>query len=455
MKLFKTWLIWKLCFLMVFPVNSWSQAQPVAQPSNVSRAVSGVLQDGMRTRGFAANDPRFGNTIARISPQLSGVAGTAAAVTVAGVTAPGWVSIGAAIVIGAVVTYAVNLALNGLVSWLFRSDSKIDESGAPTVVPTSTVMTAGGAYWKVSFHSGNIHIDLAGGDGEAVARQGHFEYLSQSGQSTQNYNAPTCYVSTNQVSCGAIFAIYNPSGAPGSCVAGTMYKNGSCGAYTFASPTAIPAATAVTVPTAVSHIPASDLDKPLNPAIVAGLANQAWQRAASQPGYDGLPYPQSNPITSAEVSTWTQANPQYSPSVRDFVSPNPTTTANPQPWALPTNPTATTTTPATTPNANTVNPASANPQQNLGPDPATAAPQLEATPTAQQILQPIFDLLPNLRHFSASSHSGACPRPTVSLVGTSITMEAHCTLIDNNKAVMQAAMSFAWAAIALFIILSA
>jgi hypothetical protein len=206
---------------------------------------------------------------------------------------------------------------------------------------------------------------------------------------------------------------------------------------------------------AVSALSQADLDKKLNPAVLAALANRAWQQAASQPGYDGLPYPQSNPITSAEVSTWTNANPQYAPSVRDFVSPNPTTTANPQPWALPTNPTATTTTPATTPNANTVNPASANPQQNLGSDPATGAPQLEATPTAQQILQPVLNLVPTLRNFSASPHAGTCPKPSFSIVGKSITMEAHCTLIDNNKAVMQAAMAFAWAAIALFIILSA
>jgi len=455
MKLFKTWLVWKLCFLMVFPINTWSQALPVAQPDRVGRAVSGVLQDGMRARGFAANDPRFGNTLARISPQLSGVAGTAAAVTVGAVTAPGWASVALAIGIGAVITYAVNLGLDALAKWLFRSDSKIDESGASIAVPTSTTMTAGGPYWKVSFHSGNINIDLAGGDGEALARQGHFEYLSQSGQNTQNYNAPTCYTSANQVSCGVVYALNQPSGAPSTCVAGTMYKGGACTGYTFTSPTAIPPASAVTVPVATSHIPASDYEKQLNPAIVAGLANSAWQRAASQPGYDGLPYPQSNPITSTEVSNWTNANPQYTPTVRDFVSPNPTTTASPQPWALPSNPTATTTSPATTPNANTTNPASANPLQNLGPDPATGAPQLEPTPTAQQILQPILSLLPNLRNFSATSHAGACPKPSFSVVGKSITMDAHCTLIDNNKAVMQAAMAFAWAAIALFIILSA
>lgn len=448
----KTFLILKLCFLLVFPVNTWAVD---AATTNMNRAMSGVIQNAMQSRGYVPNDPRTYATLSRISPYISGTAGTAAAVTAGTVTAPAWASIAAGIVIGSVVAYAVNLGLNSLTNWLFRTDSKVDESGSATVVPTSTTMTAGGAYWKVSFHSGAINIDLAGGDGEAIARQGHYEYLSQSGQNTQNYSAPTCSASTYNVFCGVITASYQSTGAPATCVSGTLYKGSACTGYTFASPTALPAATAVSIPTAISHIPASDYDKPLNPAIIAALANRAWQQASAQPGYDGLPYPQTNPITSAEVSNWTNANPQYSPSVRDFVSPNPTTSANPQPWAMPSNPTASTTIPATTPNANVVNPAASNPLQNLGPDPGTAAPQLEPTPTAQQILQPVLNLLPGLRNFSASSHVGTCPRPSFPFLGTTITMDAHCTLIDNNKSGMQAAMTFAWSAIALFIILSA
>jgi len=34
-------------------------------------------------------------------------------------------------------------------------------------------------------------------------------------------------------------------------------------------------------------------------------------------------------------------------------------------------------------------------------------------------------------------------------------LDAHCKLIDDNKAVLQLAMAFAWAALALFIVLSA
>ena len=463
MKFFKTWLIWKLCFLMAFPINVWSQALPVAQPDRVGRAVSGVLQDGMRTRGFAANDPRFGNTLARISPQLSGVAGTAAAVTVGAVTAPGWVSVALAITIGAVITFAVNLALDSLIKWLFRTDSLIDESSSglnPADIPGTSV---GSPVWCTNQGAGGG----CASSGEAMGRQAAQDLVTASGSTYAGLQSISCAAtSATAMSCVPKFTLKtNGSVVTGPtiylnqqtgsvvCPGGSFYRSGACRPLTFDAAGNL--TQGLTPQTAVGRISSQDMDKQLNPAIVAGLANSAWQRAASQPGYDGLPYPQSNPITSTEVSNWTNANPQYTPMVRDFVSPNPTTTASPQPWALPSNPTATTTSPATTPNANTTNPASANPLQNLGPDPATGAPQLEPTPTAQQILQPILSLLPNLRNFSATSHAGACPKPSFSVVGKSITMDAHCTLIDNNKAVMQAAMAFAWAAIALFIILSA
>ena len=453
MKLLKKWLLIKLCILLAMPFNGWTQALPAAQPDRVSRSISGVLQDGMRTRGFAANDPRFGNTLARISPQLSGVAGTAAAVTAGAVTAPGWASVALAIGIGAVITYAVNLGLDSLVKWLFRNDGKVDESGESLPTQTSTSMTIGGAYWKVSFHSGNVNIELAGGDGEAIARQGYFEYLSQTNQNTST--APNCSTSANQVSCGIIFAMKQASGAPASCPAGSMYKNGACGAYTFVSPSAVPQKTGITPQQATTDIPAADLDKKLSPAIAAALVNRAWQQAASQPGYDGLPYPQSNPITATEAATWTAQNPDYAPTVRDFTAPNPVTTANPQPWALPQNPTVATTSPAVTPNVNTTNPAAANPQQNLGADPAIGAPTLEQTPTAQMILQPILNLLPDLKNFSPTIASGTCPRPALNLFGQTQTFEAHCAILDNNRAVIHSAMVLAFTLSALLIILSA
>src|SRR5690606_942757 len=96
------------------------------------------------------------------------------------------------------------------------------------------------------------------------------------------------------------------------------------------------------------------------------------------------------------------------------------------PWSLPANPTSSTPTLAQ-PNQDTVNPGAGNPTTNLGPDPGIGAPALEAVPTAQQIAQPILDMLPDLRGYKPSSHAGECPRPSIELYGTHV-LDAHCIL---------------------------
>jgi hypothetical protein len=453
MKILKKCLLLKLCFLLIYPISAWPQALPVAHPDNVNRAVSGVLQDGMRSRGFAANDPRFGNTLARATPYLAAGAATAAAVVAGTITAPAWASAAIVIGVGAVVNYVVNLALDSLIKWYFRPDGKIDESSDPSSSSVTCALTAGGPYWSSSTFANGASKTFIGCDPQAVAREAYSYYVSDKPFSPKEPSF-CVFSSSSSYACGIILAQYFPSAAPISCPAGT-YSNGTqCLGYSYQI-TVVPPATAVSLPTAISHIPSTDLDKPLNPAIIAGIANRTWQQTASQPGYDGLPYPASNPITPAEVITWTTANPTYVPTIRDFTAPNPVTTSNPSPWALPVNPIAPVTTPANVPNANTTNPASTNPLQNLGPDPATPQPNLEPTPTAPQILAPILSMLPSLRSFNATGQTGTCPKPTFDLVGKTIHMEAHCSVIDSIKPMLQAAMTFAWAAIALFIILSA
>ncbi|MRT19651.1 hypothetical protein FYM52_04700 [Comamonas sp. CAH-2] len=442
MNLFKSWLIAKLSLLLMLPSAAWSQALPNPQPEQVNRAVSGVLQDSMRTRGFAANDPRFGNTIARISPALTGVAGTtAAAVTVGAVTAPAWATVALAAGIGAVVTFAVSLGLDALVKWLF-SDGKIDEhSGAlsPANVPGT-------------FFGNDVWCTNQGGGGcaasaEAMAAQ----TVSNLGQSavSGSYDA-SGGVYTLKTNTGLSIYVSKGRGAV-SCPGGHYYKGSQCVPLTFPGDSI---RTGLSPAEAIKGLPESDLNKQLNPTLLAALANRAWQQAAQQPGYDGLPYPQSNPITSTEAARWAQAHPEYWPTVRDFVRPNPVTMGNPNPWALPSNPTAPELTPSPQPNEGTTNPAKDQPQVNLGPDPAIGAPTLEQIPTAQQIAEPILQLLPELRHFEVQGVTGVCPRPTIDLYGP-IVIEAHCKLIEDNKHILQAAMAFAWAAMALFIVLSA
>lgn len=292
-----------------------------------------------------------------------------------------------------------------------------------------------------------------GGDGLALAREAFDSWYRFNGSKKPDLE---CKVSSDgrRAFCGAISAAYVNNGPSQSCAQGNYLLVGEgCLAYSFPIENVLEDKTGVTPQEAIDNLPEEVLDEELNPEIIAALANRAWQQAATDPNYDGLPFPQSNPLTAADALPWITANPDLAPTVRDFVSPNPTTSSSSNPWSLPANPTLPAPTPAQ-PNQDTVNPGAGNPTTNLGPDPGIGVPALEAVPTAQQIAQPILDMLPDLRGYSPSSHTGECPRPTIELYGIHV-LDAHCILIDDNKAVIQAAMLLAWALIALFIVLSA
>jgi hypothetical protein len=361
-------------------------------------------------------------------------------------------SIALAAGVGTLVSYAVTLGLDALTKWYFNDDQTI----TPDTSSPSPALQSGQQYWHCVGIGSNDYI----GSSPTVINSCWADYVAQLAPTDTGYqstisnckliNSGTMYQCEWHLKSGAIMG-YQDSAlssssqlSTNSCPAGNVFKVSTSACVPEILPDAQPVKE--TPSQAVNDIPAADLDKPLNPAIIAAMANRLWEQAASQPGYDGIPYPYSNPITADEVSNWTQANPDYAPTVSDFVTPNPdpaTDSGTPgSQWTLPQNPSTTT------------NPAQASPQTNLGSDPNIGAPTLEAPPTAQQIAQPILDLLPNLRNFQPVTQTGICPRPTIELYGTHV-LDAHCKLIEDNKPIIQAAMVFAWAVIALFIILSA
>ena len=430
----------------------------VVLPENkMQTAVSGVIQQATARRGFTGLDPRTWGTVIDFGKTAGAVAGTAAAVSVGAVIAPSWASLALAMGIGSVISYFVTVALDGLVNWLFRGDGKVDVKGEDKYSQING-MSAGGAYCRSDYHGSNFELSVSGGDCESVARQVHYDRWVKEYQSVfgGTYTQPTCYPSEGGVICGNISAVRYPSGAPATCAAGSKWTGGQCSPYTYMDGGSSGVQQAATLQQATDALTAQEKAKPLNPAVVAGLVNKGWQQAAAQPGYQGLPYPYSNPVTTAEVDTWMKSNPDAWPTVGDFVSPNqsltpvsgqsqPTGTVLPQNPSMITNPTA---------NTGSGGTGTTSTKVDLGPDPNIGAPSLEEIPSALKIVQPILNLAPSLKNFQANTPSGTCPRPAIDLYGHHV-LSAHCDLIDGNKAVIQAAMLFAWALIALFIILSA
>lgn len=462
-RIFALKLLLKACMLpfLIYVAPSHAEVAEAGAAQNMNRAMSGIIQNAMASRGYVPSDPRTYATLARTSSFIGSAAGGAAAIAIGTITAPAWLTFTLAAAAGGLISYGVTLAADSLLRWYFKPDQKIEVERPST--PTGSGVVIAGAYWKSTI------LGIIGSDPMSVIHTAANTNWPPDANSTYEVGQCTATSNPTKMSCGitrvnkttgyrqqnyaGIGANYYPSGAPGSCQSGFVYREVQKDCIPV--PTTGQPNQTLSPQEAVDTLTEAELSKPLNPSILAQLSNNVWQQAASQPGYDGLPYPMAQPITVDEVVRWLQQNPQYAPTVRDFVSPNPTTTDQPNPWALPSNPTAPVTTPTTNPNPGTTNPGSDTPLVNLGPDPGVGAPTLEQPPTARQIIDPILQLAPGLRNYQAVGKAGVCPRPTVELFGKLLTMESHCQLMEDNKPALQAAMTFAWTAMALFVILSA
>ncbi|MEN3110394.1 hypothetical protein ACFONG_10270 [Uliginosibacterium paludis] len=438
--------------LTLHAASASAQALPVSR--GVNRAVSGVTQQSMRSRGFAANDPRFYDTLSGMSGVAGSAVGSAAGagvVVMLGATAPAWATAMLATAAAAAVGYGVTLAIDGLVNWLFHKDTmKVDQYQAANLSYSADGFGVGDIVWSGWDPAGR---QVYGSDPNALAQE--LYYAAKRAQGIAQPSKPNCF-SANSITyyCGNTSVSYGLR-AEVSCGRGMLAVANVCTSYSYPLESTVQNVPGRTLQQAVAALPESELAKPLNPQIVADLANQLWQQAATQPGYRGLPYQQANPITASEAQTWMDQNPSYWPTVRDFVQPQPTT--DPTSYSLPFNPTA----PAsqlqqtTNPNPNAVNPAAEQPQVNLGDDPAIPQPELEPTPTAQQILAPVLNLLPSLRNFMMPTGAGTCPVASFSVWSHSFQIDAHCTVIGQNQQIIQAFMFVAWSVLALLVLLRA
>lgn len=438
-----------------FLTCSIQQARAQALPVSVTQnAVSGVMRQFLLKRGFAANDPRFASTFSAMSSTFAGYAAGAVAIVGAAVTAPAWLTI-------AVAALGVPLALwagDAAARWLWdkNNPTKVTVS-APGTVPVTPPMTVGGNAWYVNI-GGKIVAE--GSDPQAVA--------AQYGNSIGNgYRMGNCYQQTSsQWYCGlwrydavtdkwdynaGSYNVNLNTNAQHACDGGMYWDASGCHAYAPQYPATNN--TPQPINTAVTSIPSTELGKPLNPQVMTNAINNAWRDMSAKPGYSGVPYDYSNPVTVKDVETWANEHPDVWPKVQDWTKPQDPVT---KPWTIPNTTTPVTSyDPATNP-ATGSNPAGASqPQMNLGPDPGIPSPQLEDIPTASDILKPILDLLPDLKRFQARPFGGQCPKPTFQAFDHSFTMDKHCDVAEQNRGAIQAGMMIVFALASLFIVLRA
>jgi hypothetical protein len=205
----------------------------------------------------------------------------------------------------------------------------------------------------------------------------------------------------------------------------------------------------------------TEQNPPVNPAVIAGLLNRLWSDAAAQPGYDGLPFPASDPITPAEVKAVQQAAPSAYPRVQDLNHPMCATcyAGHPDvgPVLIPDNGSLPSTSPVFTQNP-AINPGTGTaPQLDLGPNPATPQPALEAAPSAASIIAPLFAMFPSLDGMTINTAGAACPTDSVRVDALDMTlvMDQHCEFAETWRGAIGAAMLAVWTAAAAVVLLRA
>lgn len=429
--------IFLLLFLCFFSLRSIASGVPITPMQN---AVSGVMQQKMQSRGFAANDPRFPLTLQRAGTAIAGAAAAGVLITAAGVTAPAWVTAAAVTALGIGLTYLFDFAIGG-VKWMINPDGTVT-----TVGGSSTIVDRNAPYTKA-------------GGGSCIQTN-----ISNNCDKTDGTNTPIC-----------LSAPYlNPTNAclPGWSSAGlgvtrqATSKADAMALMGYAQPTTTVGAdvTNANLQTAVSNISSADLSKALNPLVVAALADAAWKKAASVPGYAGVPYDAGNPITAANASAFQQANPTLWPTVGDAVAPQagalgvgggsaPSGGTSSSPFYLPTG------APSAVINPDTQTPVQTNPgtgeQLNLGPDPGIGAPILEVTPSAQSILDPILNSIPGVRGFVLPGHTSVCPTWKFQMWGSDFSMDGQCQMAESLRTAISATMLLFFAFASLRIVLTA
>jgi hypothetical protein len=395
------------------------------------------------------------------------------------VTAPAWGSIAIGLGLGVVAGFVVELAIDGLVRWAFNADGTITQTVIPFVdgkVPA----------WYVPYTG-----ELEGSTTDSGTRYGYptrrptvEELLEPWGLTPDDLDRPDLigylrategYVTWSPAEGWLVdeWARGIRNGALTECYGDSIASGELCVEFFQIAPNDIRTVAHADIGTAISAIPRSELSRPLSPEILVELANRAWLEASSQPGYDGVPFSASSPLTTLDVRTAVETSTGLSyPSVGDFTSPEPVSDTFPMPAPNPvTNPGGT---PGSNPNPGTEPDGGLRPISHEEDDPADDGegesddpdeveesvpdipePILEPIPTAAEILQPLRHFFPTLSGLDISAQAGACPRPSFDFGGYQFVLRSHCDLIEETHETITLSCLATFALASLLIVLRA
>lgn len=436
-------------------------AQTTSDPAyaNMQRAVGGIVNNHVAANGYASSDPRTYQTLKGIgTAAVSGVAVGGAALLVAG-SSVAWGTVLAVAVVGSVISYGVSIGLDQLTKWIFSS-SGVTPVKASVNAPT-TAITAGSQIYCSGTTCAATFDEMANAQLTSYCKNQDSASFPYCGSVTCSFPLPgrVCIGKKNILDTLIVAYVLGPNHptvtSTISCALGQISESNVC-----KSPSPTNSNSPVSLATAFSGLSPQQLQQPVDYAAMALMINKLWKDAAAQSGYQGVPYDVSNPVTSTEVQAYATANPTTYPTVGGLGAPigSPgsaavTTGLAPSVPTAPNQPVVPAV-PANPPGTTVIAPPA--PTTDLGVDPNIRFVPPVA-PTAQSILDPILNMLPGWRTATFTAN-GDCPKPNINFapfMNLTVTMESHCNLIEQNRALISSLMSGVWLLIAALIVLAA
>lgn len=458
MRLYRYCWIASLVLLMSFQGGAFAAAVPVYS-GKVNKAVGGVIAQKVGKWGFAANDPRFGATMTGVSTAASAVA---VGVATGAVATVGWPALLIGAGISALASGAVALGQDALINWLWPDANnpgkvQLSGSGMSSIPAYSNGISAGQYAWQVQggyWGSPQEALSYVFSNTIATYPQATFYNVvwvqNSPSQYTATYNwrNPQIGLSAEQ-SASKVATRVAYSGM--NCAAGTGYVSGASCTSAGLSLSGNGLGGTVYVPSwktpdaAIADLPQSYTSQPLSDVMLAEAANAMWKQMGSN-APNALPWSSSDPITPDDVARWKAANPTIVPAVNDFIAPVAPTGSSTVQISDPGSTTNTGTAPTTPGTGAAV---------DLGVNPNIPAPTLETTPTASQIVEPVLNLMPDLKNFSVPAHTSSCATGSFEWGGRSFIIDTQCTLLEKNRTVIEGAILLFWVICSMFIVLKA
>lgn len=437
------------------------------RPMSFGSTLGALVAANAAANGFSPMDPRVAATAAAIGARAAALAAAAASAAGTAVGAVSWGAVAAAAGVGAMLgAYPVSLGNDTLTQWQFNHDGSVSVYPPPTGAPPGggsspvggtvspyAALENGAPYWQWNGFTGSSPDAVA----EALMETSGASGWEMSCTLDSSGNVATCtgkqYNSNGTVGAPGISGVARHASWSGSeCTSGMGNGSGGCAAFKPQQPPPPPPPVNMSPSAAAAGTSAADQADSLNPKVAAATVDALWSSVASQPGYQGLPYPVNAPVTGAQAAGVESSIGASWPTVGSFTGGAGTVAGG------------STTAPFSTSIPDASNPASSVPvatnpgsgaQINIGPDPGIGSPGLEQTPTAAQILAPILGMLPDFQHYGLPAHNAACPEPSVTVFGSTVTMTAQCTLSEEFRTQIYVTCVLVFTLGALFVLLTA